>query len=93
MAMYVSGAYPDFAYWSKSAEPIFMVVVGGLNTFAGPLVGAALLILLVSYLTSFTNLWALVFGTILVAFAVVIRRGVADIVMETKLVRRFLPLR
>jgi branched-chain amino acid transport system permease protein len=91
MAMYVSGAYPDFAYWSKSAEPIFMVVVGGLNTFAGPLVGAALLILLVSYLTMYTNLWALAFGTILVIFAVVIRRGVADIVMESKLVRRLFP--
>ena len=93
MAMYVSGAYPDFAYWSKSAEPIFMVVVGGVNTFAGPLVGAAFLILLVSYLTTFTNLWALAFGTILVIFAVVIRRGVADIVMETKLARKLFPLR
>jgi len=91
MALYVSGAYPDFAYWSKSAEPIFMVVVGGLNTFAGPLIGAAFLILLVSYLTTFTNLWALAFGTILVLFAVVIRRGVADIVMESKIVRRLFP--
>lgn len=93
MAMYVSGAYPDFAYWTKSAEPIFMVVVGGLNTFVGPLVGAALLILLTAYLTTFTNLWALAFGAILVIFTVVIRQGVADMIMQTKIVRKIFRLR
>lgn len=92
MALYVSGAYPDFAYWTKSAEPIFMVVVGGLHTFAGPLIGAALLILLVAYLTTFTNLWALAFGAILIVFTVLIRQGVVDLAFQSSLVRKVLRL-
>jgi branched-chain amino acid transport system permease protein len=80
MTLYVSGAYPDFAYWTKSAEPVFMVLVGGMTTFVGPLVGAIILITLTAVLTAYTNLWGLVFGVILILFTIVIKRGVADIV-------------
>ena len=80
MTLYVSGAYPDFAYWTKSAEPVFMVLVGGTTTFVGPLVGAIILITLTAVLTTYTNLWGLVFGAILILFTIVIKKGVADIV-------------
>jgi branched-chain amino acid transport system permease protein len=85
MAMYVSGAYPDFAYWTKSAEPIFMVLVGGAATFVGPLVGAIILIVLTAVLTAYTNLWGLVFGGILIVFTIVIKKGVSDVLVQTKL--------
>src|SRR5690606_16244179 len=45
MALFVSGAYPEFAYWTMSGEAIFMIMMGGLHVFIGPVVGAALLLL------------------------------------------------
>ena len=33
---------PDFAYWTVSGEAVFMIMLGGINVFFGPLVGAAL---------------------------------------------------
>ena len=34
------GAYPEWAFWAKSAEPLFMSLLGGMHSFLGPLMGA-----------------------------------------------------
>lgn len=78
MALYVGGAYPDFVYWTKSAEPIFMVLVGGMHTLLGPLVGAAVLVTLTAFITQYTNLWGLVLGLILIAFTLFLKVGILD---------------
>lgn len=82
MALYVGGAYPDFVYWTKSAEPIFMVLVGGANSLFGPFVGAAVLVTLTAFITQYTSLWGLVLGVILVAFTLFLRVGIFDFVVE-----------
>jgi branched-chain amino acid transport system permease protein len=81
MALFISGAYPDFAYWSKSAEPIFMVVVGGMNSFLGPLLGAAVFTVLIAVSTMYTNLWGLIIGSVLVLIIILVRKGLADYLM------------
>ena len=43
MSLFVSGAYPEFAYWTISGEGIFMIMLGGLNSFLGPTIGAVIL--------------------------------------------------
>lgn len=78
MVLYVGGAYPDFVYWTKSAEPIFMVLVGGMNNFFGPMAGAAILVTLTALITQHTNLWGLVLGLILIAFTLFLKIGVLD---------------
>lgn len=78
MTLYVGGAYPDFAYWTKSAEPIFMVLVGGANTLLGPLAGAAVLVTLTAVITKYTSLWGLVLGLILIAFTLFLKIGILD---------------
>lgn len=82
MALYVGGAYPDFVYWTKSAEPIFMVLVGGTNSLLGPIVGAAVLVTLTALVTQYTSLWGLVLGGILVAFTLFLRIGIVDYLSE-----------
>ncbi|MDP2626723.1 MAG: branched-chain amino acid ABC transporter permease [Candidatus Rokubacteria bacterium] len=82
MTLYVGGAYPDFVYWTKSAEPIFMVLVGGMNTLLGPLVGAAILVSLTAVITQYTNLWGLVLGAILIAFTLFLKVGIFDFAVE-----------
>ena len=82
MSLSISGAYPDFCYWAKSAEPIFMVVVGGMNSFLGPLVGAAIFKILIAYSTMYTNLWGLIIGGVLVLIILLVRKGLVDYVMD-----------
>lgn len=33
MSLYISSAYPDFAYWTMSGEAIFMILLGGMTVF------------------------------------------------------------
>jgi len=80
MAIFVSGAYPDFAHFGKSTEPVLMILVGGIYNFFGPLLGAVIFVLLDLLLSRVTEYWMLVFGTILILICVFIRGGVLDFV-------------
>jgi branched-chain amino acid transport system permease protein len=60
------GVFPDFAYWSKSAEVLIMTLLGGMGHFWGPAVGAAVLLWLHQQITSVTQYWPFVLGVILI---------------------------
>ncbi|GIX46237.1 MAG: hypothetical protein KatS3mg131_0448 [Candidatus Tectimicrobiota bacterium] len=59
------GVYPDFIFWTKSAEVILMAILGGIYTFFGPLLGAAVLIYLDKIVTEYTEYWSVILGVIL----------------------------
>jgi len=59
------GVFADFVYWPKSAEVMIMTILGGINYFWGPVVGAATLVLLNQQITEYTEYWPLVLGIIL----------------------------
>jgi branched-chain amino acid transport system permease protein len=82
MALYVSAAYPNFGYWTMSGEAIFVIMLGGLNTFLGPMVGAVILSLLNHFVTAHTKYYGLVLGIIILFYALVLRKGLLDIVLE-----------
>lgn len=82
MSLYVSAAYPNFGYWTMSGEAIFMIMLGGLNTFLGPLVGSAILTLLNHGVTAHTDHYGLVLGTIILLYVMGLRKGLLDIVIE-----------
>jgi branched-chain amino acid transport system permease protein len=75
MSLFVSSAYPDFAYWTVSGEAVFMILLGGMKVFLGPLVGAAILLLLNDLVTRFTEYYGLVLGIVILAFALGLRKG------------------
>ena len=77
-ALFVSGAYPELADWPNSGQAIFAVMLGGINSFLGPALGAAILLALNDVVTRFTEYYGLVLGLVILAFAVVLRRGVLD---------------
>jgi branched-chain amino acid transport system permease protein len=60
------GVFADYVFWSKSADVMIMTILGGMNHFWGPMVGAAVLTILNQQITSYTQYWPLVLGTILV---------------------------
>jgi branched-chain amino acid transport system permease protein len=59
------GVFADYVYWPKSAEVMIMTILGGIDYFWGPVVGAATLVLLNQQITSYTEYWPLVLGIIL----------------------------
>ncbi|MBR0773342.1 branched-chain amino acid ABC transporter permease [Bradyrhizobium diazoefficiens] len=82
MALFVSGAYPEFAYWTISGEGIFINMLGGVSTFLGPMVGTVLLLLLNDTVTRFTEYHGIVLGIVILFFALGLRKGLLDFVAE-----------
>jgi branched-chain amino acid transport system permease protein len=70
------GVFPDFAHWSKSAEVLIMAILGGFGSFWGPAVGAAVLVLLNQQITSYTQYWPFVLGSILIVLLFVFPGGI-----------------
>lgn len=79
-ALFVSGSYPEFADWPNSGQAIFAVMLGGINSFLGPVLGAMILLALNDIVTRFTEYHGLVLGIVILAFALGLRRGVLDFV-------------
>lgn len=82
MSLFVSGAYPEFAYWTVSGEGVFIIMLGGLSTFLGPMVGTAILLLLNDVVTRFTEYYGLTLGAIILLFALGLRRGLTDFLLD-----------
>jgi branched-chain amino acid transport system permease protein len=65
-----------------TARMIFMVLVGGLGTFEGPIIGAVILYLLQTYV-SISGVWYFVMlGGVAIAFALLLPRGIWGTVQE-----------
>ncbi|PIK71646.1 branched-chain amino acid ABC transporter permease [Methylobacterium frigidaeris] len=82
LALFVSGAYPEFAFWTTSGEAIFMIMLGGTTIFLGPLVGTLLLQTLNHFVTIYTEHHGLVLGTVILVIVLGLRRGLADVVYD-----------
>jgi branched-chain amino acid transport system permease protein len=88
MALFVSGAYPEFAYWTISGEGIFINMLGGVTTFLGPMVGTALFLILNDTVTRVTDYHGIVLGIVILFFAIGLRKGLMDFVVEWYVHRR-----
>ena len=82
MAWFVSGAYPEFSYWTMSGEAVFMILMGGLHAFIGPVVGAGLLMVFNDIITRTTEYHGLALGIIVLFFALGLKRGMTDFVVQ-----------
>ena len=87
-ALFVSGAYPEFAYWTISGEGIFINMLGGVTTFLGPMVGTVLLLILNDTVTRLTEYYGIVLGIVILFFAIGLRKGLMDFVVEWVAQRR-----
>ncbi len=70
---------PEFMHWTRSGEILFMVILGGMATSAGPVLGAVALLILEDLLTGWTQHWQLYLGLLLVLSVVFFRRGLAGL--------------
>jgi branched-chain amino acid transport system permease protein len=82
MSLFVSSAYPDFAYWTISGEGVFMILMGGIGVFLGPLAGAVVLLLLADIVTGLTEYFGLVLGVVILFFALGMRKGLLGLLLD-----------
>jgi branched-chain amino acid transport system permease protein len=82
LTLFVSGAYPNFGFWTTSGEAIFMIMLGGSNVFLGPLVGTVILRLLNDITVSYTSHTELVLGIVILVLVLGLRKGPLDLLAE-----------
>ena len=82
MSLFVSGAYPELADWTISGQGIFINMLGGVSTFLGPMVGTVVLLQLNDGVTRLTEHYGLVLGIVILFFAIGLRKGLLDFVVD-----------
>lgn len=70
---------PPVAHWSHSAEPVLATLLGGIYSFAGPIVGAILLYIIKDIIVRFTEYWLICLGIIVLVLVLGFRGGVVGI--------------
>jgi len=70
-------ADPELAYWTHSGNLVFMAVLGGSGTFAGPAIGALVFVVLQDFVMSVTQYWRFVMGAVLVLLVVFMPQGLS----------------
>ena len=78
---------PAYMTWQRSGELIFMVILGGMSSLTGPILGAGVFLLLEEHLSEITEHWKMIFGPLLVLVVVFARGGLIG--LGAAIARRF----
>jgi len=75
---------PDTLNWQRSGEMIFMIVLGGMGSLFGPVLGAIVYWLLQDVLADITEYWQIVFGPLLILVVLFARGGINGLLNWTR---------
>lgn len=67
---------PAVMYWTRSGDLMVMVILGGMGTLVGPVMGAVVFLLLEEFLSQITEYWALIMGPLLLLIVLFGRGGI-----------------
>jgi branched-chain amino acid transport system permease protein len=71
---------PDILHWQFSGEMVFFTVLGGFQTFLGPVVGAIVFNYLKTFAVGYTVYWQMLLGVVLVVLVMVLPAGIVGTV-------------
>jgi len=71
---------PRALYWTQSGDFVIMAVLGGMRSFWGPLIGAAIFVTLQDYLSSQTENWMSFVGLFFVLVVLFFPRGILGMI-------------
>ena len=74
--------FPDLLFWVLSLEIFIMCLLGGWFTFAGPIIGAAIMVSLRTFVGVYTEYWTLVLGVLLILLIFFLPEGVMGFVLD-----------
>lgn len=73
-------ATPGYADWRRSGELLAIVILGGVGTRSGPILGAMVFVVVEHYLVSVTPHWPILFGPLLILVVLFFHSGLAGLV-------------
>ena len=71
---------PEMMSWTHSGELIFMIVIGGVNSLFGPLIGSMMFIFFEEWLSGITVYWHFIFGLMLIGLVLFGRGGINGLI-------------
>jgi len=71
--LYIS---PSFMHWTRSGDILVMVILGGMGSLFGPVLGALSLLLAEEVLSTYTEHWMILLGPLLILVVLFARRGI-----------------
>ncbi len=74
--------FPDLMFWTLSLEILIMCLLGGWFTFWGPMVGAAIIVVLRTVVGIYTEYWTMVLAIILMLLIFFLPQGVLGFIEE-----------
>jgi branched-chain amino acid transport system permease protein len=81
---------PDIMHWTRSGELMIIIILGGIGTLAGPLLGAVAFFLLEEWLPelmllvapAYAENWMIIFGPVLIAVVLFARGGLGGLIQR-----------
>ncbi|MBZ0225321.1 MAG: branched-chain amino acid ABC transporter permease [Comamonas sp.] len=73
---------PHDLHWTQSGDFVLMAVIGGMRSFWGPLIGAAIFVIAQDSLSSITDNWMFYIGLIFVLVVLFLPRGIAGLLQR-----------
>src|SRR3982750_2265071 len=71
---------PAAMYWTRSGDLMVMVILGGMGSMFGPVIGAIVFLVLEELLSQVTEYWALIMGPLLLLIVLFGRGGIVGLV-------------
>ncbi len=71
---------PDYSYWHRSGELLVMVLLGGMGTLIGPVLGAIAFLGLEHWVAGLTRYWGLVIGPLLMLVVLATQGGIMGLI-------------
>ena len=75
---------PAAMHWTRSGDLIIMVVLGGMGSLFGPVIGAVAFLLLEEVLSALTEYWQIIFGPLLLGVVLYARGGIDGLLAGAK---------
>ena len=71
---------PAIMQWSRSGEIIIMVILGGIGSLAGAVLGAFVYVMLEHELSALTEHWLIILGPLLILVVLFAKRGIFGLI-------------
>lgn len=84
LVQYAEFVSPALGTWQRSGDLIVVVVLGGLATRNGAILGAFFLVIVEEVLGSFVQEWRLIYGPLLVVMVLFAKGGISDLLVPKR---------
>lgn len=81
MANHTEYVSPGLMHWTVSGELMVMVLLGGIGTLFGPIIGAASFLVLEEVLAMYTEHWMVIMGPVLVVTVIFAKNGIFGVLV------------